>query len=64
MDRFDLEQGIMHAWEIVDDINMVSARCKDPETTKLLESIALLYQMKFDNLFGIFEKSVNNGKLI
>ena len=73
-DRFDLEQEIMHAWQVVDDIEMIAEHFADspkwahipPDATdailgKLL-GIKELYSLRFDRLFNTFEESIRAGK--
>lgn len=64
---FDLEQEIMQAWNVVDDIDMLytyfgndpsfvgmSAKAED-EMMNLLLGLKSLYDVKFDKLFKTFE---------
>ena len=50
---FELEQRIMHAWHVVDDINMLVDMGDEPETFR---SLATVYQYRFEHLFREFEK--------
>ena len=58
MDEFDLEQGIMDCWQVVDDIDTIYQRLdalsKD-EIMNLLLGIKSLYQLKFEKLFETYE---------
>jgi hypothetical protein len=56
-DRFDLEQGIMGCWSVVEDIKIVAEKYADDndELGNLLLGIQALYQLKFENLFATFE---------
>jgi hypothetical protein len=64
---FDLEQKIMQAWNVVDDIDMLyyyfgdnpkfagmSAAAED-EMGSLMLGLRSLYSVKFDNMFNSFE---------
>ena len=62
-DRFDLEQHILDCWHVVDDIKMLySAVCDhDPplsqdQIANVLLGLDTLYQLKFERLFGTYEK--------
>lgn len=54
--RFDLEQAIMGAWGVVDDLKMVAESVNDARTRELLNSMACLYQMRFEKTFSLFEE--------
>ena len=62
VDMFDLEQGIMQCWSVVDDIDVVYQRTDeltDPdELANALLGLKTLYNMKFERLFDIFERYV------
>ena len=59
--RFDLEQEIMHCWNIVDDINLIYTTHLDKreltpdELANILIGLKELYQLKFETLFDTFE---------
>lgn len=65
---FDLEQGIMSCWGMVDDVKEVNAYVGDSDFFKgmapehedklmnLLLGLTELYQIKFERTFGIFQK--------
>lgn len=65
---FDLEQQIMNAWNVVDDIEMLyhyfgdnpkfeglDAKAED-EMMNLMLGLRSLYALKFENLFKTFEE--------
>lgn len=65
--RFDLEQGILNCWSIVEDVRDVAELIdniegltpeKQDEVTNLLLGIAALYQHRFEKTFGIFENLI------
>ena len=59
--RFDLEQEIMHCWNIVDDIKLIytthldKRELTDDELANILIGLEKLYQIKFETLFETFE---------
>lgn len=60
-DRFDLEQGIMQCWNMVDDVKLLATR---GATAADFDSVAQLYQYKFEELFAQFENGINEGKIL
>lgn len=65
-DRFDLEQKIMNAWQVVEDINLLMRRHCDhgmteDEIQNLLLGLASLYALRFNELFETFEEMVHQG---
>ena len=67
MDRVTLEEKIMNCWQVVDDLKTVyrSERLyKDEnEMQNVLLGLFTLYQLKFEELFAIYEKLVKEGKI-
>lgn len=58
-DRFDLEERIMHCWQIVDDLDYVAELVQDnDDAANLLLGIKTIYQMKFEKLWTAFENSI------
>lgn len=53
----DLEEKIMNCWNVVDDIEALSAdrRIKDDRVMNVLIGMAELYQVKFENLWNTYE---------
>jgi len=64
-DRFDLEQGIMGCWCVVDDIKIVAEKYANDndELGNLLLGLQAIYQLKFENLFNIYEESLKSWDL-
>lgn len=65
MDIFDLEQEIMKAWNVVDDLKdgvhylnswQGDALNPDDKRDKFLLGMAALYQMRFERLWECFEE--------
>jgi hypothetical protein len=60
--RFDMEQEIMQAWQVLDDIKMLSAR--DGTTKEDWDAVARLYQIRFETLFETFEQLIRDGAVL
>jgi hypothetical protein len=60
-DRFDLEQGIMQCWNVVDDVRLLANRGASPED---FAGVARLYQHKFEELWAQFENGVHERKIV
>jgi hypothetical protein len=60
--RFEMEQEIMQAWQVLDDIKMLSAR----EGTEKADwdAVVRLYQIRFETLFETFENLIHDGKIL
>ena len=60
--RFDMEQEIMQAWQVLDDIKMLSAR----EGTEKADwdAVGRLYQIRFETLFETFEQLIKAGTIL
>jgi len=60
--RFDMEQEIMTAWQVLDDIRMLSAR--DGTTQEDWDAVVRLYQIRFETLFETFEQLIRAGTIL
>jgi hypothetical protein len=60
--RFDMEQEIMQAWQVLDDIKMLSARAGT--TQEDWDAVYRLYQIRFETLFETFENLIRDGKIL
>ena len=60
--RFDMEQEIMQAWQVLDDIKMLSAR--DGTTKEDWDAVCRLYQIRFETLFETFEQLIKDGAIL
>ena len=60
-DRFDLEQGIMQCWNMIDDVKLLVKREAPVED---FDGVCRLYQHKFEELFALFENGVHEGKIV
>lgn len=68
--RFDLEQDIMKAWNVVDDIRLLTESLMNGPTPLTEDQIANvligmehIYEMKFNKLFNTFENCIKNGDI-
>ena len=57
-----MEQEIMQAWQVLDDIRMLSARA-DTEKADW-DAMARLYQIRFETLFETFEHCIKTGTVL
>lgn len=56
-DRFDLEQDIIRAWGITDDL-------KEVNSLEEVEAIRKYYEIRFDKLWNTFEAVVAHYKFV
>jgi hypothetical protein len=63
--RFDLEQQIMNCWHVVDDIKTLNQQLQDASSKMTEDQIAnyllgleTIYQVKFEQLFALFEQMI------
>lgn len=57
----DLEQDIMNAWNVVDDLQLLSEKIENLSQDSLMNiliGMAELYQLKFEKLFEAYEQSL------
>ena len=59
-DRFDLEQGIMQCWNMVDDVKLLARRGAGGAD---FEALAAVYHHKFEELFVQFENGIQERKI-
>lgn len=66
-DRFDLEQQLLDAWKVTDDIQLayeLSMEGNDPDQlANLLLGLKTLYDIKFSKLWDTFESCVRNREV-
>ena len=60
--RFDMEQEIMQAWQVLDDIKMLSAR--EGTDKEDWDATVRLYQIRFETLFETFEQLIQAGTIL
>jgi hypothetical protein len=68
INRFDLEQDIMKAWNIVDDIKLLNEMIMDGQVPltedqicNILIGMEHIYELRFNKLFSTFEKCIKSG---
>lgn len=67
-DRFDMEQQIMSCWNICEDIKAITKMhdiraLSEDELLNAMIGLETIYQMKFEILFNLFERMIENGKI-
>jgi hypothetical protein len=60
--RFDMEQEIMQAWQVLDDIKMLSAR--EGTDRADWDAVTRLYQIRFETLFETFEQMIKDRVIL
>lgn len=70
MDLYTLEEKIMSAWNVVDDIKLLCQQMLDgprpmteDEIANFLIGLETIYQFKFEDLFSCYEKLVHETHL-
>jgi hypothetical protein len=63
-DRFDLEQRIMDCWNLTSELKVLNEALLDKNMSKdelsnILIGLTSLYNIKFDNMFWLFEQLVH-----
>lgn len=58
--QFDLEQQILGAWRVTEDVKLIldtlqNRNMSQDELANLLQGVVSLYELKFDQLFRTFE---------
>ena len=53
-----MEQEIMQAWQVLDDIRMLSA--KEGTTKEDWDAVTRLYNIRFETLFETFEQMIKD----
>lgn len=57
-----MEQEIMTAWQVLDDIKMLSAR--ESTTKEDWDAVYRLYQIRFETLFETFEQLIKDRAIL
>lgn len=61
----DLEEAIMHCWQIVDDLDLaLELLDHNDEAAKLILVIKAIYEIKFPKLWKAFEQIKNTRGII
>lgn len=66
--RFNLEQQIMDCWNVCDDIKTIIKmsdlrELSEDELLNAMIGLQTMYQLKFEILFDMFEKMIQEGKI-
>lgn len=66
--RFDLEQQIMHCWNIAGELDLLAEevlknKLSNDELATILSGLAKLYDLKFDQCFLTLEKCIANKEI-
>lgn len=67
--RFELEQQIMNCWSVVDDIKSLNVQFMDvggmteDQISNYLLGLETIYQVKFEQLFALFEQMISSGDI-
>jgi len=74
LDRFDLEQGIMKCWNIIEDIRLLNKNVLEgtpdggelttDDVSNYLLGLETIYEMKFNDLFHIFSTLIAEKKIL
>ena len=57
-----MEQEIMQAWQVLDDIKMLSAR--EGTDRADWDAVTRLYQIRFETLFETFEQMIKDRAIL
>ena len=57
-----MEQEIMTAWQVLDDIKMLSAR--EGTDKEYWDAVHRLYKIRFETLFETFEQLIRAGTIL
>lgn len=68
VDRFTLEQDIMSAWNIIEDLNLFADNIADKDMSvddlmNRVMGLSNIYEARFQKMFDTFEKCVKNGSV-
>lgn len=68
--RFDFEQKIMQCWSVVEDIKTLNEQFQDNASAMTHDQVAnyllgleTIYQVKFEQLFNMFEQMIREKKI-
>ena len=69
-DRFDFEQQLLDCWNITKDLKTVyegicdsSPALTEDQTVNALMGLEILYELKFNKLWSMFENGVNQRSI-
>ena len=64
IDRFDLEEKIMNAWHLTEDLKLLCKASERMDTDQMMSAIdglQIFAEMRFHELWDTFEKCIQNG---
>jgi hypothetical protein len=64
VDRFDLEQAIMEAWHVVDDLRLLTNRLEymnEDQIFSAVHGLQIFADMRCESLWNTFEQCISNG---
>jgi hypothetical protein len=64
VDRFDLEQAIMEAWHLVDDLKLIVDRLEymnEDQVFSAVHGLQIFADMRMNSLWDTFEQCLSNG---
>lgn len=64
VDRFDLEQAIVEAWHVVDDLKLLTERLEymnEDQVFSAVHGLQIFADMRCESLWNIFEQCISNG---
>ena len=66
IDRFDLEQAIMEAWHVVDDLRLLMQRLEymnEDQIASAIHGLEIFADMRFESLWNTYENCLSNERL-
>ena len=64
IDRFDLEQAIMEAWQVVNDLKLLLERLEylnEDQVFSAVHGLQIFADMRFESLWNTYENCISNG---
>lgn len=64
VDRFDLEQAIMEAWQVVNDLKLLTNRLEymnEDQVFSAVHGLQIFADMRCESLWNTFEQCLSNG---
>ena len=66
IDRFDLEQAIIEAWHVVDDLKLLMHRLEymnEDQIASAIHGLEIFADMRFESLWDTYENCLSNERL-
>ena len=64
VDRFDLEQAIMEAWQVVSDLKLLTERLEymnEDQVFSAMHGLQIFADMRCESLWNTYEQCLSNG---